>query len=58
MRICLLSSLSTTQCATQYETVDNWSIPDDVWNDVLEYTQILVTGGKIMVFDIEGHPII
>ena len=24
--------------------------------NISEYAQILVTGGKIMIFDIEGHP--
>ena len=24
--------------------------------NILEYVQILVTGGKFMIFDIEGHP--
>lgn len=24
---------------------------------ILEYAQILLTGGKFMIFDIEGHPI-
>ena len=24
--------------------------------NIIDYSQILVTGGKFMIFDIEGHP--
>ena len=35
--------------------VRRWICFDIYLHNVLEYAKILVTGGKFMIFDIEGH---
>ena len=47
------------QVGKELEVTILWQILVILYNkNILEYAQILVTGGKFMIFEIKGHPTI